>query len=44
MIEFDHVKFPESISSGDGVWINFLEIDSNRMSSKKGVLLKRSQT
>ena len=41
MIEFDHVKFPESISSGDVVWRKFLEIDSNSMSSKKEVLLKR---
>ena len=44
MIEFDHVKFPESISSGDVVWRNFLEIDSNSMSSEKGVLLKRRFT
>ena len=34
LIEFDHVKFPVSISSEDGVSREFFEIDSNSMFSK----------
>ena len=35
VIEFDHVKFPVSISSEDGVSREFFEIDSNSMFSKR---------
>ena len=35
IIEFDIVKFPKSISSKDGVWREYLEIDSNSTFSKK---------
>ena len=35
IIEFDHVKFPVSISFEDGVLREFLEIDSNSMFSKR---------
>ena len=34
-IEFGNVKFPKDLSSKDGVWKEFLEIDSNGTSSKK---------
>ena len=35
MIEFDNVKFPKDLSSKDGVWKEFLEIDSSGTFSKK---------
>ena len=38
IIEFDNVKFPKNISSKDGVWREFLEIDSNGTSSKTWIL------
>ena len=41
MIEFDNVKFPKDLSSKDGVWKEFLDIDSNGRSSEKWVLQKR---
>ena len=34
IIEFDDVKFTKSTSSKDGVWREFLEIDSNSAFSK----------
>ena len=40
-IEFGNVKFPKSISSEDGVWREFLEIDSGSTFSKKWVVQKR---
>ena len=33
--EFDNVNFPKSISSKDGVWREFLKIDSNSTLKKK---------
>ena len=41
MIEFDDVKFSKNASSKDGVWKEFLEIDSNGTSAKKWVFQKR---
>ena len=35
IMEFENVKFPKGISSKDGVWIEFLEIDINSTFSKK---------
>ena len=40
MIEFDDVKFSKNASSKDGVWKEFLEIDSNGTSAKKWVFQK----
>ena len=40
VIEFVHINFSASISSEDGVWEEFIEIDSNSMFSKKWVLQK----
>ena len=40
IIEFDIVKFPKSISSKDGIWGEYLEIDSNSTFLKKWVLQK----
>ena len=40
-MEFEQVTFPASISSDDGIWREFLEIDNNSMFSKKWVLQKR---
>ena len=34
IIEFDNIKFPKNMSSKDGVWREFPEIDSNGASSK----------
>ena len=35
IIEFDNVKFPKRISSKDGVWTEFPEIDRNYTFYKK---------
>ena len=40
IIEFDNVKFPKSISSKDGVWREFVGIDSNCKFSKKNEYFK----
>ena len=39
--EFENVKFPKSISSKDGVWREFLEIDNSITFSEKYVFQKR---
>ena len=41
IIDFDHAKFPESISYKDVVWRKFIEIDTNRIFSKNEVLQER---
>ena len=39
--EFDKIRFPQNIKSKDGVWREFLKIDSSVMSSKRWILRKR---